>query len=346
MGASAGRVDQQRLGGAADAGAAHLAVEEHGAGHVEIGLPVDVDVADAVEMGEDRDLRLALHPLHEAAPAAGHDHVDAAVEAGEHGADRRAVAGRHDLDRVGGQPGGGEALAHRLGDRHGAAVAVRAGAQDRGVAGLEAERPGIGGDVGAALEDHADHAERHGDALDQQAVRPLDRRELPPDRIGQGADLLDRVGDAGEALLVEGEPVDQRLAMAGGLRGGDVAGVLAQDLGSAGTDALGDGAQRDILRLRGGERHLPRGGAGAAADPGHLRAEVVGIREIRAQVENRHVRHPVNEVMPPVLAHPEPAKQALRVPVFTYSTNNARSSRCTIQERPGWVSRSPMRALG
>ena len=63
--------------------------------------PCDVDVADAVEMREDRHARLVLHARHEALAAARHDHVDVAVEARQHRADRRAVAGRHKVDRVG-----------------------------------------------------------------------------------------------------------------------------------------------------------------------------------------------------------------------------------------------------
>ena len=45
-------------------------------------------------------------------------------------------------------------------------MALRAAAQDRGVAGLEAQRAGVGGHVGAALVDDADHAERHAHALE------------------------------------------------------------------------------------------------------------------------------------------------------------------------------------
>ena len=45
-----------------------------------------------------------------------------------------------------------------------------AAAQDHGVAGLEAERTGIGRHVGPALVDHADDAERHTHTLDAHAV--------------------------------------------------------------------------------------------------------------------------------------------------------------------------------
>ena len=47
--------------------------------------------------------------------------------------------------------------------------ALRAAAQDRGIAGFERQPAGIGGDVGTALIDDADDAERHRDTLDQRA---------------------------------------------------------------------------------------------------------------------------------------------------------------------------------
>ena len=51
-------------------------------------------------------------------------------------------------------------------------MALRAAAQDRGIAGLEAQRAGIGGHVRPAFVDDADDAERHAHALDGHAVGP------------------------------------------------------------------------------------------------------------------------------------------------------------------------------
>ena len=63
------------------------------------------------------------------------------------------------------------------------AEAVGAAAQDRGIAGLQAQRAGIGGDIGPALIDDADDAERHPDALDAHAVGAPPRRQHGADRI-------------------------------------------------------------------------------------------------------------------------------------------------------------------
>jgi hypothetical protein len=88
-------IDQQRLGGAAYAGAAHLGVEHDRLRHVERSGLVDIDVADAFEVCEHRHARLRLHARHQVLAAARHDHVDGAAEPRQHHADGGAVAGRY-----------------------------------------------------------------------------------------------------------------------------------------------------------------------------------------------------------------------------------------------------------
>ena len=201
--AGAGAVDQQRLGGAADAGAPHLGVERRSPSPCRGRPPrCDVDVADAFEVREHRHARLRLHARHEALAAARHDDVDARRRARR--ASRRRRRGRWSA-RAGspslGQAGRAQALApaqRAMAPR--GAEALRAAAQDRGVAGLEAERAGVGRHVRAALEDDADDAERRRDALDRQAVRPLQLGEHAADGIGQIGDALDRVGDRREPV--------------------------------------------------------------------------------------------------------------------------------------------------
>ena len=83
-----------------------------------------------------------------------------------------------------------------------------AGAQDHRIARAHADRRGVGGDVGPALVDHADHADRRAHPRDVEAVRPRPARHLRADRIGQVRDLLERVGDRREPRLIEHQPVD------------------------------------------------------------------------------------------------------------------------------------------
>ena len=135
--AAQGRVDQQRLGRAADAGAAHLGVDDDATRHGEVRRRMDIGVAEPVEMGEDRDARLRLHARDEALAAARHDDVERAVEAGEHGPDRGTVARRHELDRCSRKTGLGEPGAQRLGDD---AAAAELSEPPRRIAALPALR--------------------------------------------------------------------------------------------------------------------------------------------------------------------------------------------------------------
>src|SRR5579862_6831322 len=62
------------------AAAAHLGIEHNRFGHRQPGLAVDIDVADAFEMGKDRHARLHLHAGDQILAAARHDDVERAVE--------------------------------------------------------------------------------------------------------------------------------------------------------------------------------------------------------------------------------------------------------------------------
>ena len=90
------------------------------------------------------------------------------------------------------QARGAQALDEAGVDRARRAHAVRAAAEDHRVARLEAERAGIGGDVGPALEDDADDAERRAHARNLQAVGHGPFGDRRADRIGQGGDGAER----------------------------------------------------------------------------------------------------------------------------------------------------------
>ena len=103
-------VHEQRFCGAADARAAHLRVDDDANRLVEIGRPIDIDVNHALEMSEDGNPRLALHPVDEALAAARHDDVERPAEALEHFPDRGARGERRAPDRRLGKAGVPEAL--------------------------------------------------------------------------------------------------------------------------------------------------------------------------------------------------------------------------------------------
>ena len=96
--------------------------------------------------------------------------VDGAVQPGQHQAHGLAVGGVDQLDGVGGQARFGQGLGDDPGDGQGRLQAVRTAAQDGGVARTDAQGGGVGGDVGAALVNHAQHADWGADAGDVQDV--------------------------------------------------------------------------------------------------------------------------------------------------------------------------------
>ncbi len=100
---------------------------------------------------------------------------------------------------------------------------------------LRQSAAGIGGDVGPALVDHADDAERHAHALDGHAIRTRPAFAHRADRIGKAAHHLDAVGHGGDALVVQRQPVEKCGRRARGLGLAEVVGIGGKDFGCART---------------------------------------------------------------------------------------------------------------
>jgi hypothetical protein len=160
--------DQQRFGGVAGAQALGLGVFEDAQRLRRIGELIDIDVAVAVEVLDHRHPRLLRDALDQALAAARHDDIDV-LGHGDEVAHRLAVGGLDHLDGGFRQAGGGQALAHAGGDGLVGVQGLLATAQDGGVAGFQAQRGGVGGDVGPRLVDDADHAQRHAHLADLDA---------------------------------------------------------------------------------------------------------------------------------------------------------------------------------
>ena len=92
-------IDQQGFGRAADRDAAHLGVQHDLARLLGVGCAIDIGVAEAFEMGDDRDAALALHPLYQRGAAPRHDDVDDSAHL-KHQANRGAVPRGHELYRM------------------------------------------------------------------------------------------------------------------------------------------------------------------------------------------------------------------------------------------------------
>ena len=83
---------------------------------------------------------------------------------------------------------------------------------------LSAEPAGIGGHVGPALVDDADHAERHADARDARPLGRVHRASTRPTGSGSAAIVLEARRRSLRPLRVERQPVEQRGADAGAPR--------------------------------------------------------------------------------------------------------------------------------
>ena len=135
-------------------------------------------------------------------------------------------------------------------DRAAGAETVRAAAQDHGVAGFQAEHAGVRRDIGAALEDHGDDAERHAHALDGHAVRALPALGDDADGIGNVADGRDALSHRLDPGLCQRQAVDEGAGDAGGAGLRHVLGIGRQDRRRIGADGALHRRQRAVLLLR------------------------------------------------------------------------------------------------
>ena len=225
-------------------------------------------------MAQHRHAGLGLDAGDEAFSAARDQQVDGAVQPGQQGADGGPVGGGHQLDGVGGQAGRGQALDHGRMDRQGAGETIGAAAQEGDIARAQTEGGGVGGDVGTALIDDGQHAQRGADAGEVEAVGPGPARGLDPERIGEGGDLVDRLGHGGDPGGGQGQPVDEGLVQPIGPGPVDVAGVGGEDGVGPGADGVGDGGQGGGAGLAVDQGEGSGGGAGAAAHVGHQGGDV------------------------------------------------------------------------
>ncbi len=196
-----------------------------------------------------------------------------AVEAGEHHADGGAVAGGDDLDGLGGEVRRTQSLDKAAVDCRRGAEGIGAAAQDRGIARLEAERAGVGGDVRPALEDDADDAERRAHALDVEAVGTIPFGDDGVDRVGQGGDLPEPFRHRRDALVGERQPVDEGGVAALLLHVGDVVRVLGEDRRGVCAQRRGGGGEGTVLGFGRGKRQRAGGAAAGAPDCGHFRGD-------------------------------------------------------------------------
>ena len=141
-----------------------------------------------------------------------------------------------------------------------------AAAQQGRVAGFDAQRHHVHGNVGACLIDHADHTHRHAHLLQAQAVGGFEPAHNLPHRVGQHGHMAHVLRRGRDAWHVEFEPVElacvhafvERLAHVERVRRGDLVSARVERVGDRRKQPVlhvGRGFRQGALRLRGAVGH-------------------------------------------------------------------------------------------
>jgi hypothetical protein len=152
--------------------------------------------------------------------------------------------------------------------------ALGTAAKDDSVAGFQAQRTGIGGDVGTTLVDDADDAERHAHALDQHAVGTSPLRDHRTDGVVECSDVLQTFCHGRDPGIVELQSVEHgagQAALHGLLH---VNAVGDENLGTLIPERRGCGLERRILRGGVRMRQRLRGCDGGAPEGVHRGGDV------------------------------------------------------------------------
>ena len=127
-------------------------------GHVQLGAPVDVGVADADPAGYRRHGGVFGYKPDQAVSAPGNQQVDMVLHS-QHGIHQGPVRVIHELDGILRHPGIADSLTHQFSQGGVRAQALFSSPQQAGVARFQTKRRDVYRDVGATLVDTADHAQ-------------------------------------------------------------------------------------------------------------------------------------------------------------------------------------------
>ncbi len=249
----------------------HLAVQQQAQRQLQVGAVVHVQVAHALVVLDHRYPRMLGDEADQALATARDRQVDDVVELQQlqHGLSTQIL---HQGQRGIGYASLAQGALERGGDRGIGMDRLRAAAQDHAVAGLDAQRRGVGGDVRARLVDHRDHPQRHAYLLHADAIGPRVVAGHLADRVRQRGNLAQGVGHAGQALPVQGQAIEHRRAHALVARSLQVAFVGGQDGAGIGVERIGHRCQQSAPCIAGKTRQHLRGVAalpGKGLDVGH-----------------------------------------------------------------------------
>jgi hypothetical protein len=216
---------QQALAGVAGAVLLGFGVVGHPNGHVDVARIVHIGVAIAVQVLDDRHLGFGTDALDQALAPARNDHVHK-LGHGDQLAHGGAVGGLHQLHRIHRQAALGQGLLHQLGQSLVRFNRLGAAAQDAGIAALDRQAGRFDGHIGAALENHAEHTDRHTHLPHTDAAGLLLHAQNFADHIGHGRQLLAPLGAGLQHFGAEFEAIDHGLGQALGLGAGQILGVV------------------------------------------------------------------------------------------------------------------------
>ena len=240
--------DKESLDGVADRGTLDFGVQDDGFGHFGIGIRVDVDMTNPLVMYDDRDFGAFGDGTDETFAAPRHTKVDILGE-GEQGGNGLTIGCGHDLDGAFGE--GWEAafcgVDHGVGDDLVRMQGFAPALEDGGVAGFEAERGGIRGDVGAGFVDDDDDADWGADFSKFEAVWAGAGIQGSADWVWEGGDFEEALGHGGDTFGIEAEAVEHGGGEAGVFAGLEVKGIGIDDCRLLAENCLRHGREAAVL---------------------------------------------------------------------------------------------------
>ncbi len=184
-----------------------LGIQDDSHGHFEVAACVDIDVAVSLVVFQDGHRGLGDDAADQAFAAAGDGEVDQIRES-EKLADGRAVGGGNELNGGLGQAAGDQLIGEHAMESLVGAQGFLAAAEDDSVSALDAEGGRVDGDVGTALEDHEDDAERDADLADVESVGTPACGDDLADRVGECGDVEEALGHVVDPAVGQGQAID------------------------------------------------------------------------------------------------------------------------------------------
>ena len=216
---------QEAFGRVAGAVLLGFGVVGHLDGEVQVAGVIDIGVAIAVQVLDNRHLGLGADALDQALATARDDDVDK-LRHGDELAHGIAVGGGHQLYRMLRQTGLDQGFAHQADQRLVRFNGFRAPAQDAGVATFDGQAGSLDGDAGAAFVNHAKHANGHAHLPHANAAGYLFHANDFANDVGHGRQLLAPLRAGFDHFGRELQTVHHGFRQARSLRTAQVLGVV------------------------------------------------------------------------------------------------------------------------